>query len=297
MASQPQATNLPLFFKELVPLNSNEHGNWKVRGLDNAEFLKDSHAIPLTVEEFPQAQRHYPIIFTVGDNPVPLALMGLNEGVNVYMNDEGRMKNVVYVPAYVRRYPFLLAKLRPDSQELSLCFDPSSGAVGDYDEGDALFDDGKPTETTQNILKFCEQFEEAGARTGAFMNELKKYDLLMDGEVSIQQAGNDKPFIYRGFQMVNEEKLRDMRGDELRKLNQNGMLPLIHAHLFSLQVMREVFSQQVAEGKVPQVTTAPSVDSATAAPAAAAGTEKKEDKPAAKKANGKKASSKDAQIS
>ncbi|WOE76384.1 SapC family protein [Alterisphingorhabdus coralli] len=297
MASQPQTTNLPLFFKELVPLNSNDHAKWKVRGLDNAEFLKDVHAIPLTVEEFPQAQRNYPIIFTVGDNPVPLALMGLNEGVNVYMNDDGKMKNPVYVPAYIRRYPFLLAKLRPDSQELSLCFDPSSGAVGDFKDGDDLFDkDGKVTETTQNILKFCEQFEEAGARTGAFMTELKKLDLLMDGEVSITQSGNDKPFLYRGFQMVNEEKLRDLRGDELRKLAQNGMLPLIHAHLFSLQVMREVFAQQVAEGKVPQVTNAPTVDNA-AAPAPASAPSKEKAKPAAKKSPAKKASGKDAQIS
>lgn len=264
MASQPKPANLPLFFKDLVPLNSKEHAKWKVRGIDDADFLKNSHAVPVTVEEFPQAQRYYPIIFTVGENPVPLILMGLNEGVNVYMGEDGKMKNPVYVPAYIRRYPFLLAKLKPDSTELSLCFDPSSGVVGDFEEGEALFDDdSKPTETTQNILKFCEQFEEAGARTGAFMNELKKYDLLMDGEVSIQQSGSDKPFIYRGFQMVSEEKLRELRGDELRKISQNGMLPLIHAHLFSLQVMREVFSQQVAEGKVPQVTNAPTVGEAS----------------------------------
>src|SRR3546814_8480899 len=70
------------------------------------------------------------------------------------------------------------------------------------------------------------------------MEELKSYDLLMDGEVSIQAPGHENPFIYRGFQMVNEEKLRDMRGDQLRKINQSGMLPLIHAHLFSLQLMR-----------------------------------------------------------
>lgn len=91
------------------------------------------------------------------------------------------------------------------------------------------------------------------------MEELIKLDLLMDGEVSITQAGNDKPFVYRGFKMVDEEKLRDMNGDKLRKINQNGMLPLIHAHLFSLQLMRDIFAQQVQQGKMPQVTQAPSV--------------------------------------
>ncbi len=260
MASAPQAENLPLFYKNLVPLNSNEHSTWKTRQLDNAKFMEGEHAIPLTVEEFIPAARYFPIIFSAGDNTIPLALMGMNEGVNTFMNEKGQFDNPVYLPAYVRRYPFLLAKLQPDADELSLCFDPTSGAVGEFKkkgEGDALFDDGKPSEITQNILKFCEEFEQAGARTHGFVEELQKLDLLMDGEVSIQQEGTEQPFIYRGFRMVDEEKLRNLRGDELRKMNQNGMLPLIYAHLFSLQIMREVFAQQVQQGKVPQVTEAP----------------------------------------
>ena len=85
----------------------------------------------------------------------------------------------------------------------------------------------------------------------SYLPELQKYGLLMEGEVAIQQEGKEAPYVYRGFQMVNEEKLRDMRGDELRKINQNGMLPLIHAHLFSLQLVRDIFALQVQQGKVP----------------------------------------------
>ena len=173
------------------------------------------------------------------------------------MNAEGQFDRPVYVPAYVRRYPFMLAKLRPDTEELSLCFDPTSGAVGEYDDGAALFEDGAPSENTKNILKFCEDFENAGAQTHAFIEEIKKLDLLMDGEVSIQQEGVEKPYVYRGFKMIDEEKLRDLRGDALRKINQNGILALIYAHLFSLQLMREIFAIQVSQGKVPQVTELP----------------------------------------
>ena len=257
MASAPQAAELPLLYKDLIPLNSNDHVTWKTRMLENAKFMEDQHAIPLTIEEFIPASRNYPIIFSASENPVPLVLMGMNEGVNTFMNEEGQFDRPTYVPAYVRRYPFLLAKLRPDSDELSLCFDPSAGAVGEYEDGIALFEDGKPSENTQNILKFCEDFENAGAQTHAFVEELKKLDLLMDGEVSIQQEGNDQPFVYRGFKMIDEEKLRELRGDAVRKLNQNGILALIHAHLFSLQLMREIFALQVGQGKVPQVTELP----------------------------------------
>jgi len=259
MASAPEQQALPMFYKDLVPLNSKEHSKWKVKGLDNASFMQSQHAIPVTIDEFPNAARNYPIVFSAGDNSVPLILMGLNEGVNTFMDDEGKFNQPAYVPAYVRRYPFLLAKLQPDAEELSLCFDPTAKAIGNYKKGDALFEKDQPTDTTKNILQFCEQFEQAGQRTGQFMEELNKMDLLMEGEVSIQQTGVEKPFVYRGFKMVNEEKLRELRGDELRKINQNGMLPLIYAHLFSLQIMREVFAKQVEAGKMPQVTEAPSV--------------------------------------
>lgn len=258
MATAPIAAGLPIFYKDLVPLNSKEHATFKTRPIDSAKFMEGQHAVPLTVEEFVMASRHFPIIFSSGDNPVPLALMGLNEGVNVFMDDAGQFTTPVYLPAYIRRYPFMLARLRPDGDELSLCFDPTSEAVGEFEkEGEPLFDGEDPSENTKAILKFCEDFEQAGARTHQFVEELSKSGLLMEGEVAIQQEGNENPFVYRGFQMVDEEKLRELRGDELRKMNQSGLLPLIHAHLFSLQLMREIFASQVQQGKVPQAVELP----------------------------------------
>lgn len=252
MASAAPNTGLPLLYNQLEPISSQVHGTKKVRGIDALPELARTHAVPVTVDEFALAQRHFPIIFSVGEDSVPLALMGLNEGVNTYVDESGKpLDSNVYMPAYLRRYPFMLARLRPDSDELSLCVDPSSGAVGDHEDGQPLFDGDQPSDATKAILQFCEQFEEAGQRTGAFMNELRKSGLLMDGEVAIQPEGAQQPFVYRGFQMVDEEKLRELRGDELRKMNQNGLLPLIYAHLFSLGQVREVFGRQVAQGKGP----------------------------------------------
>jgi len=251
MASAPQAANLPLFYKDLMPLNSRDHAAWRARPSDKAPWLADQHAVPLTVEEFPQAQRFYPIVFASGDNPVPLALMGLNEGVNVFIESDGKPTAPIYLPAYARRYPFLLAKLNPQSQELSLCFDPSSEVIGEFAEGELLFADDQPSEATRNALTFCEGFEQAGQRTTLFIDELTKHDLLMEGEVAIQQGGSDRPFVYRGFKMVNQDKLRELRGDLLRTWNQSGLLPLIYAHLFSLDLIRDIFARQVALGKGP----------------------------------------------
>lgn len=252
MATAAPNSGLPLLYNQLEPLNSQQHGNARVRRLNKVPEMATIHAVPLTIDEFALAQRHYPIIFSAGAEPVPLALMGLNEGVNTFFDAGGQVtEQNIYVPAYLRRYPFMLARLRPESDELSLCFDPTSGAVGEFDEGEALFNDGQPSEAVNAVLQFCEQFEQAGQRTGLFIQELAKSGLLMDGEVAIQPEGSDQPFVYRGFQMVDEEKLRELRGDELRKMNQNGMLTLIFAHLFSLAQIREIFARQVQQGKGP----------------------------------------------
>lgn len=251
MASAP--STLPLLYQDLTPLNSRDHASWHARVSDKANWLVGQHAIPLTVEEFPEAQRDFPIVFSGGDNPVPLALMGLNEGINTFVDDEGKVLNDAYVPAYARRYPFLLAKLSSDSEELSLCFDPSSGLVGEFEDGEALFDGTEPTQRVKDTLEFCRRFENAGQRTAAFIEELQKHDLLMEGEVAITQGDDQQPFVYRGFKMVNEEKLRDARGDQLRTWNRNGFLSLVYAHLFSLDQMRIVFGRQVAQGKGPQL--------------------------------------------
>ena len=240
-AQQP-APRLPLFYKSLTPISSQQHAGFGVDERTSLEFTRGTHAVPVTVDEFPAAQRHFPIVFSTGDNPAPLALLGLQEGQNGFLQEDGKWQDGAYVPAYIRRYPFMLARLRPDSEDLSLCFDDQCPEVGE-DRAQAFFEGTETTQVTKNILNFCEEYEKSIQRTRAFGEELKKHELLMDGEVTIQAPGSDKPSVYRGFQMVNEEKLKELRGDQARKLVQNGALALIYAHLLSVQLIRDLFAR------------------------------------------------------
>lgn len=253
MASAPQPT-LPLFYQDLMPLNSRDHAGWSSKPVDAIKWAVGHHAIPLTAEEFVMAQRHFPIIFSAGDDPIPLALMGLNEGVNTFIDEDGKMIGEFYLPAYIRRYPFMLAKLSPDAEELSLCFDPTSEAIGDFKDGIPLFEgEGQPGDPVKGALEFCENFEQAGAKTQSFMQELAKHDILMDGEIAITRNDDpEKPYVYRGFKMVNEEKLRELDTEVLKEWAANGIMALLYAHLFSLDMMRVVFARQAEQGKVPE---------------------------------------------
>jgi hypothetical protein len=241
MASQPNA-QLPLFYQNLIPLTSELHATHGLLERAELSFARTTHAVPITVDEFVMAQRHYPIVFSDGADGVPLALVGLREGENLFVDAAGKWTDGAYIPAYIRRHPFMLARLSPDAQVLSLVFDDTAGLVT-ADADNKLFDaDKQPTDSTKNILAFCEQFEQAVARTKSFMDELGKLGLLMDGQAQIQNPGMPQPATFAGFKMVDEQKLQNLRGDQARKMVQNGMLGLVYAHLFSLSQMRNLFA-------------------------------------------------------
>ncbi len=243
MASAP-ASQLPLFYQSLVPLSTQFHPHHGLVPHTNLNFTRSTHAIPLTVDEFAVAQRSFPIVFGMGESPAPLALLSLIDGLNLFLDADGKWQDGAYLPAFVRRYPFMLAKLGPDATDLSLCFDDQSGIVT-ADGEEKLFDGEVKTATVDRVLDFCGQFESAVARTRGFMEEMEKLDLLTDGEVTIQQP-NAEPVVYRGFRMVAEDRLQALRGDQARKMVQTGMMGLIYAHLFSLPHITMLFDRQQA---------------------------------------------------
>ncbi len=194
----------------------------------------------------PCASAVYPIVFGLGEAAAPLALLGLQEGSNLYVDADGQWEADRLCAGLCAPLPVHAgAAVAADSQDLSLCFDETPGQLADGD-GEPLFVDGKPSDTTTDILNFCEQFEQAVGRTRGFIDELTKLNLLMDGEVTIQREGLAEPAVYRGFRMVDENKLQGLRGDQARKLVQNGMMGLIYAHLFSLSLISPLFEQQYA---------------------------------------------------
>ena len=250
MASQP-ASQFPLFYRNLVPLQTDLHKSFGVKARADMGFARDTHAVPITVGEFAIAQRNFPIVFGTGDSAVPLALVGLREGENLFVDAEGNWRAGAYVPAYLRRHPFMLAKLDPSAEVLSLVFDDSWDLVTE-DADQKLFDGTEPTETTKNILGFCEQFEQEIAKTKSFMEEVEKLGLLMEGQAQIQNPGMEQPATFAGFRMVDEAKMQNLRGDQARKMVQNGLMGLLYAHLFSLSQMRELFAMANPDLVLPQ---------------------------------------------
>jgi hypothetical protein len=245
MNPTPSAT--PLFYGNVTPLSSQHHAGHGFNEAADASFARSSNVIPVTSDEFGEAHRDYPIVFGIGDSAVPLVLVGLREGSNIFIGEEGRWEVGRYVPAYVRRYPFMLARLTAATEQLTLCYDDHAGLITP-EADEKLFAADEPSAVTQRIMAFCEQFEQAAQRTRAFVAALERLELLIEGEASIQRRDLSRPAVFRGFQIVNEKKLQELQPAQTHELVRSGGMRLIYAHLLSLGLLPQLFERQFGAG-------------------------------------------------
>src|SRR5580658_1744322 len=171
MPSPAEFSGNVLFYSKPEPLSRELHGKIGLKRMDRPfGFAANTNVVPLTVGEFPVAGISFPIIFA-GERYQPLAVMGIRQGTNLYVGADGAFEVGAYIPAYIRRYPFVLANDQSRGQ-LVVCIDRGASMLGeDYDL--AFFNEkGEPTDYTNGCVQFCNDFETEGRRTEAFVNLL-----------------------------------------------------------------------------------------------------------------------------
>ena len=231
-----EITGTVLFYGRPEPLSPELHGKLGVKRLDAPfKFAKAGHAIPLTVGEFPLAAVTGPIIF-VGDEKLPLAGMGLNAGENMFVQDNGLFEPGIYIPAYVRRYPFVFAN-DTTGQQMVLCIDRKAEFI--VEGGDMPFFEGKdPSEYTKNCIEFCNNFEIERQRTMSFVQLLKDNDLFESKTATFTPTNPDgtagEPQKIADYFGISEDKLNALPQAKIIELRDNGALAQIYAHLLSL---------------------------------------------------------------
>lgn len=225
-----------LFYERPVPLNRNEHKDLRIRPIPNLKFASTVHSVPLTGVEFPAAARDLPILF--GGQSVedagPMALLGLRQNENLFIDAEGRWEANTYIPAFVRRYPFVLAEkpVGAEGDDFTVFLDEAYEGFGTA-EGDRLFkEDGTDTELLTNAVKFLGEFQQHVTRTQWFMEQLRKHDLLEPRNIRLEKDG--KSINLNGLFVVNEEKLRQLDEKTTHEFLREGVFGWIYAHLLSL---------------------------------------------------------------
>ncbi|MEX2337712.1 MAG: SapC family protein [Aquisalimonadaceae bacterium] len=225
-----------LFYENVVPLNRDKHKALRLRPADgDCRFAQGTHYVPVAGSEFYQASHDYPILFSGAEDDMgPVALLGLRGGENLFIQADGKWQRGTYVPAFVRRYPFVLARDEAsDSKDYTVCLDDSYQGFN-AEEGNALFEgDGEDSKLLKEVVGFLQNFLVEMERTRDFTRLLQENNLLVRKDVQLAAPGG-ATYNLKDFRVVDEAALYKLDKETIQELHDKRFLGWIYAHLISL---------------------------------------------------------------
>lgn len=232
---QKASAELPLFYSKPEALSASAYGGKGLRRPGDFRFAAASHAVVLHAEEFRLACANYPIVFAADDSAVPIAVLGYGQGQNLFVDAKGNWERDAYVPAYVRRYPFINGRGATES-EVVLYIDTASDLVvdlADNPDAEPLFINGQPSERSKRALEFCVAFQAQAPVTAAFVDEIKSRDMLENRNVRVDfQGGTHRQLT--GLRVISEKAFNGLPDDVWLEWRQRGWVSLVHWHWASM---------------------------------------------------------------
>jgi SapC len=234
-----------LIYNEVQPVSFGRHGDLSVKPTGEFGFARQLNSVPLLASEISSAAAEYPVVFAgSGDAIVPVAVLGLRERDNLFLDEAGKWQGR-YVPAFLRRYPFVFSTAN-EGQTLTLCVDESYPGCNRDNRGERLFDaDGEQTVYLKSVLEFLKQYQAQFERTRSFCGRVRELDLLepMTAEFTLPEGGRQT---LGGFLAVKRDKLRALSAESLEKLARTDELELLFVQLQSMQHFARIVERAAA---------------------------------------------------
>ena len=235
-------------YREPQLLDPANHRALRMGTLADFSITKGMHGVFITVTEMPQAALEFPLLFVHTGEPdaagraaiSPIVLLGVSQNENLYV--DGTRWDARYIPAFIRRYPFLTATLR-NAGATGVMIDRAWSGFSET-EGEPLFEgDDKPAPALKRAMDFLEMFEAEAQRTRAFCSRLVELELLkeMKADATLPDGAT---LSIDGFLVVDDEKLAQLPDAQVLEMHRNGMAMLLHLHLASLANMRPLLERK-----------------------------------------------------
>ena len=246
-APAPANSEMPLFYKNPQPLEPVRHAKAGLSPKNDFGFSRTTNAVAITIGEFSSVAFNYPIVFSTTAPVVPFAVLGVRDNENLFVGTDGVWREDAYIPAYVRRYPFVFSQV-PDSDRLILCVDENAPQY-EANSSQPFFINGQPSDNLKRALQFTEQFHAQLDETRRFCAWLEENGMLEE-KMARYELANGQELTMRGFRLVNAEKMNLLTDVQILELHKKGWLALLYFHLQSLQ------HWQTMSRKIPQVAAA-----------------------------------------
>jgi len=237
-----------MFYENVIPLNRDQHRGLRLkRAAGDCSFAAAAGFVPLAGVEFVQSARDYPILVSGGEQDfAPVALLGLVQGSNLFVDHTGQWAGGCYVPAFVRRYPFVLAR-SGDDDKYTVCIDDKYKGFDNADGEPLFLDDGTESALLRESIAFLQGFLAEMERTRAFMRRLDELGLLVTRDMQLTDAAG-KSFLLRGFRVVDDTRLGALDDAVVLEFHKAGYWPWIYAHLSSLGNIARLQARLAAQG-------------------------------------------------
>lgn len=224
-------------------LTKGDHGALGLRATTRPfEFVRAVRAVPLVSMEFSSAQKNYPIVFSDTDIPAPLAVLGVVDDVNLFVDATGNWLQSHYVPSYIRCHPIAFASA-PNGQ-LAVVIDRAAATIVERPD-EPFFVGERLTEKMQKRVDFCAAYHQEREKTRLFCRRLKELDLFTGQQVT-QQYGGETERSLGTYAAIDVKKLGDLDKDTLHQLHKDGSLSAIYAHIFSLENWGRLLDRRAA---------------------------------------------------
>lgn len=216
-------------------LDQSTHGQLRYTAQNTYHFARLQTTAPLLSEEIAEASAYYPIVFATDGSARPLALLGLRDQ-NVFIDEAGRW-TAEYIPAFIRRYPFVFGQGAENPSKLFLAIDAAaphfSGA------GEALFTpEGEPAAVATSTMNFLTAYQTAANRTESAHQSLLEAGVIV--AKTLTQEIDQQVHAIGGFSVVDQEKLNALLDEKLAQWARSGLLATVYAHWASLRHLQKV---------------------------------------------------------
>jgi len=239
----PQVTGKMFLFERPELLNPTQHGDLGIHQSKRPfNFCATARAVPLTISELATAMRYYPVVFSSDATPIPLAILGLLDEINLFVNDEGMWDQETYIPGYIRRYPFAVAA-ETGTDRFAIVIDVGFDGVRKQAEL-PLFQNGEPTENTKAAIEFCRQYEADRRATEVVMKSLEGFGLIAQQTATYSFPGGGEPKAFAQYWGIDEQRLNEMPDEQFLALRKSGLLPVIYGQLMSLGNWRALLARR-----------------------------------------------------
>ncbi len=231
-----------MIYENAVPVSADAHRDVAVRQGASFSFAAALNSVPLVVAEFEKAAAEYPIVFAgEGADLTPAAVVGLRADENLCVTANGSWDGD-YVPAFLRRYPFVFAN-GAEEGTFTLCIDSAFEGVNENGKGERLFDsEGNRTQYLGTMLQFASDYQSQHAITRAFTDRLRELDLLEPATATATLPDGSRLSL-GGFLRVSPERLANLDDVAVLDLFRTGFLSVIHAHIASMSQLSRLLTR------------------------------------------------------